>query len=154
AKVTWEAIQKIELCNDVERIWDLTLETSRTLGCDMLRMSCHRQGRTILQRTSDAAEGAEASPQMSGPTATFRLPAGHDLSPVVSLTQARASPVPADIGFRFPQRLALAPAERLERLLTEPAATPYPGLSEPAFDEESEAVTDPSLLPPSRSVPA
>ena len=54
---------------------------------------------------------------MSGRSATFRLSSGQDLALIVSLHQASESSLPADIAFRFLQRLSLATAERLERLL-------------------------------------
>ena len=54
---------------------------------------------------------------VSGPTAIFRLSSGQDLTLTVSLQQSSGSPLTADIAFRFLQRLSLATAERLERLL-------------------------------------
>ena len=40
-----DAIQKIELADREGRIWELVHETSRTLGCEVLRISWHRAGR-------------------------------------------------------------------------------------------------------------
>ena len=117
AKVTWEAIQRVELCEDLERIWEILLETTGTLGCDALRLSCHRQGRTVFQHATDGLDGPEFEGRASGPTATFRLSSGRDLLLSVALHQATNSPVAADIAFRFLQRLSLATAERLERVL-------------------------------------
>ena len=124
AKATWDTIQQIELCTDQERIWELLLATARTLGCDALRLTCHRQGRTVIQRSTEPEDRPEAWSQVSGPTATFRLPSGQDLLLTVSLHLPTAAPMPADIAFRFLQKLALATAERLERLLSEAAKRP------------------------------
>ena len=59
---------------------------------------------------------------MSGPTAIFRLSSGQDLLLTVSLRQGAQATLDADIAFRFLQKLSMATAERLERILTlEPA---------------------------------
>ncbi|MEO6808155.1 MAG: MraY family glycosyltransferase [Isosphaeraceae bacterium] len=150
ARTAWEAIQKVELCEDHERIWELMLETARTLGCDMVRMSCHRQGRTILRRTSETDDPIETWPGVSGPTATFRLPSGHDLLLTVALHQAGGSTLAADIAFRFLQRLALATAERLERLLD---ASPAADQLEDIAPLANEALTASGPFPPPRGLP-
>src|SRR3712207_3235414 len=96
---------------------------SSDLGCDVRRISCHRQGRTLLHREGPAHDPLEACAMaLSGATATFRLSSGDDLVLVVALHQAPGSTLAADIAFRFLQRLALATAERLERLLEERTA--------------------------------
>jgi UDP-GlcNAc:undecaprenyl-phosphate/decaprenyl-phosphate GlcNAc-1-phosphate transferase len=144
AKATWDAIQKIELCDDQERIWELMLETSQALGCDVLRMTCHRHGRTVLQRSSEPSGPPGAWPQVSGPTATFRLPSGQDLLLTVSLHLPSESQMAADIAFRFLQKLALATAERLERLLSQAAASKGAAMTTLA----PEALGASELLPP------
>ena len=60
---------------------------------------------------------------MSGPTAIFRLSSGQDLLLTVAIQQDACSTLAADIAFRFLQRLSLATAERLERLLTTQSGT-------------------------------
>ena len=117
AKVTWESIQRIELCEDIPRIWEIVLDSTVALGCDAVRITCQRGGRTIYKHASPELERTDAWESLSGPTAAFRLSSGQDLLLAVSLHQATVSPVAADIAFRFLQRLALATAERLERLL-------------------------------------
>jgi len=117
AKVTWESIQRVELCEDLGRIWEILLDTTRTLGCDALRLSCYRQGRTVFQQATEGAEGMDSGGGAAGAMATFRLSSGRDLLLTVSLHQATDSTVAADIAFRFLQRLSLATAERLERVL-------------------------------------
>jgi hypothetical protein len=117
AKTTWDAIQKIELADREGRIWELVHETSRTLGCEVLRISWHRAGRPAPHPEGPPPAEACAG-SLSGATATFRLSGGRDLVLVVALHQAPESALAADIAFRFLQRLALATAERLERLRT------------------------------------
>ncbi len=121
AKVTWESIQKIELCTEVGRILDLMEETARTLGCDAIRISCQRRGRVIVERDRQfgLGPGPVATAELSGATASFRLTGSDDLVLAVALHQATDSVPAADIAFRFLQRLSLATAERIGRLLGE-----------------------------------
>lgn len=44
AKVTWEAIQRIELCESVDGIWAIMRGATFKLGCDHLSLSCRRDG--------------------------------------------------------------------------------------------------------------
>ena len=118
AKVTWEAIQRIEICNEPADICEILGKTTRTLGCDMARVSCSYDGDPVLE--CDDGPGAEAlvdGSALSGPTAVFRLSSGRDLLLTVALHQSSASPLAADIAFRFLQKLSLVAAERLEILL-------------------------------------
>ena len=137
AKVTWEAIQRIELCESIERIWEVVESATTTLGCEGLKLHCNRDGRVIFERASDSFTGAssgETGP-LSGPTATFRLSSGQDQVLTVSLRQPLDASLAADIAFRFMQRLSLATAERLERLLaasTDDAESTRPDESRPA----------------------
>jgi UDP-GlcNAc:undecaprenyl-phosphate GlcNAc-1-phosphate transferase len=114
ARVTWEAIQKIELCKEVGGIRAVLAQTAIDLGCDALRMSCFRGGRLVFQTADNEKEIAA---DMSGSMASFRLTSGQDLVLAVELHQSPSAHHTADIAFRFVQRLALATAERLERLL-------------------------------------
>ncbi len=118
AKVTWEAIQRIELVDEVERIWQILQSTCADLGCDGLKLTCHRDGRAVIERESS---NAIAPTTLAEPAATFRLSSGHDQILTVSLRQPLEAPLAADIAFRFAQRLSLATAERLERLMELPA---------------------------------
>ena len=117
AKVTWEAIQRIELCEQASAIRAVLEDTTRTLGCDVLCVSSPRDGQSALGGENDRSPGAALTATVSGRTATFRLSSGQDFSLIVSLHQASESSLPADIAFRFLQRLSLATAERLEWLL-------------------------------------
>jgi UDP-GlcNAc:undecaprenyl-phosphate GlcNAc-1-phosphate transferase len=116
ARVTWEAIQRIELCEGMEGVRQLLEETTRKLGCELIEVSCSRRGRPVFE--GDASTRTVAWPtSLSGPSAIFRLSSGHDLLLTVSLHQAATATLAADIAFRFLQRLALSTAERLEGLL-------------------------------------
>ncbi len=121
SRLTWEAIQRIELCETPAQIWEILRGTTRDLGCDALQVQCFRAGRVVFRGVDDEST-LEPSPSMpgsvSGPTATFRLSSGQDLMLVVELHQASGATPAADIAFRFLQRLSLATAERLERLLS------------------------------------
>ena len=118
AKVTWEAIQRIELCNSLGDICAILEDATKQLGCDVLRISAQRDGTPVIGCEDGEPAGGDRLPSsVSGPTATFRLSSGQDLMLTVSLHQNPGSPLTADIAFRFLQRLSLATAERLERLL-------------------------------------
>ncbi len=124
AKVTWEAIQRIELCPTVESIARIVEGTTTQFGCDTLSMHCARDGKTVFIYNPKPELEAVISAPLAGPTATFRLSSGQDLLLTVSLHQLANSQVPADIAFRFLQRLSLATAERIERLLDKPVSLP------------------------------
>jgi UDP-GlcNAc:undecaprenyl-phosphate GlcNAc-1-phosphate transferase len=115
AKVTWESIQRIELSNTLDEICGILEKTTRALGCDVVRITAQHDG-TPLLTCPEGVEG-ELSPSVSGPTAIFRLSSGQDLTLTVALQQNSDSPLTADIAFRFLQKLSVATAERLERLL-------------------------------------
>ncbi len=107
AKVTWEAIQRIELCKTLEEIRAILEKTARGLGCESFR----------IERCSEPGPVSGPMPSMSGPTAIFRLSTDEDLLLTVALHQGPGSPLACDIVFRFLQRLAAATAERLERIV-------------------------------------
>jgi UDP-GlcNAc:undecaprenyl-phosphate/decaprenyl-phosphate GlcNAc-1-phosphate transferase len=117
ARVTWEGIQKIELCDKIEGIWKVLAETADKLGCDSLRMACYRDGRSVFLSPSQGDGDENAIDRMAGSMASFRLTSGQDLTLTIELHQSAGAHLTADIAFRFLQRLALATAERLERLL-------------------------------------
>ncbi len=142
AKVTWEAIQRVELCETVDSIWRIVESTTAMLGCDGLTLRCDRDGRVIFKLESvPTSSDTNATGQLSGPTATFRLSSGQDQVLTVSLLQSVETTLAADIAFRFMQRLSLATAERLERLLA-------PVLAK----DESSVTAQPDLRPESLPV--
>jgi UDP-GlcNAc:undecaprenyl-phosphate/decaprenyl-phosphate GlcNAc-1-phosphate transferase len=144
AKITYEAIQRIELCDKPDLIWETVLATAQSLGCDRIRLSCSRYGRTVLLRSNDDWDGGETWGPVSGPTATFRLTSGEDLLLSLSVHQCSETEVVADIAFRFLQRLSLATAERMERLLAKVTVSHYDEeLNTPSADgAEADAASD------------
>lgn len=116
AKTTWESIQRIELCESHEAIWDVLRSASESLGCDYLQVRCDLEGREILSKSSHATELDSPLTATSGSVATLRLKSGEDLRLTTTLHQSADSPLEADIAFRALQRLALATAQRLDRL--------------------------------------
>jgi len=124
AKATWEAIQRIELCDTPQKIWETLLAAAEGLGSDALMLTCQRRGEVVLKFANIDEDAWPGSlPDVSGPAATFRLPSGGELEVVVSLHQSAAATMPADIAFRSLQRLTLATAQRLERLPRDPSET-------------------------------
>ena len=117
AKVTWEAIQRIELVDEVDKIWQILETACTTLGCDGLKLACYRDGQLAVERESASSVAISG---MAGPTASFRLTSGQDQVLTMSLHQPLDTSLAADIAFRFAQRLSLATAERLERLMEAP----------------------------------
>jgi UDP-GlcNAc:undecaprenyl-phosphate GlcNAc-1-phosphate transferase len=117
AKLTWEAIQRIELCDQVAAIRTLLEDTAHALGCQLERISCTRNGSEVFLQDDVVGEQTKVSEPLSGPSAVFRLSSGKDLLLTVALHQASEASTAADIAFRFLQRLSLATAERIERLL-------------------------------------
>ena len=113
-KVTWEAIQRIELADSIDKIWEIVRNTTVSLGCDSLKVLYTHAGETVFER-GDGPEG-EPGAALLGPTASFRLSSGRDQLLTVALHQPMGATLEADIAFRFLQRLSLATAERLERL--------------------------------------
>src|SRR6202034_246251 len=48
ARVTWEAIQRIELCETMDAVCAMLEETTRKLGCELIEISGSRRGRPGL----------------------------------------------------------------------------------------------------------
>jgi UDP-GlcNAc:undecaprenyl-phosphate GlcNAc-1-phosphate transferase len=125
AKATWEAIQRIELCGQPEEVCEILEMTTRSLGCDAARISCSREGVPLFESGETGSAGLDFDSSqglpvvVAGPSAVFRLSCGQELSLTVALHQSAASPLAADIAFRFLQKLSHATAERLERLLAD-----------------------------------
>jgi UDP-GlcNAc:undecaprenyl-phosphate/decaprenyl-phosphate GlcNAc-1-phosphate transferase len=119
AKVTWDSIQRIELCEQAPAVYMIVEETARKLGCALVRITASHAGRPLegWKAEEEAWRDGAAPGRVSGSSAIFRLSSGQDLLLTVSLYQTADSTLAADIAFRFLQRLSLATAERLERLL-------------------------------------
>ena len=150
AKVTWEAIQRIELCESVEGIWAIMRSATFKLGCDHLCLTCRRDGRSIFDGEEGDSGPRTVDEALSGPMATFRLSSGRDLLLIVSLHQTADSALAADIAFRFMQRLSLASAERLERLFTK---APASGMERERMPAEAARESSDGLIPSARMSP-
>ncbi|WP_422930965.1 glycosyltransferase family 4 protein [Singulisphaera sp. PoT] len=119
AKITYEAIQRIELCDQVVKVRVLLEDAAKTLGCEILQISCTRDGLEIFAPNVEVSgEGyTEPTRKLTGPSAVFRLSTGKDLFLTVAVHQEPDATLAADIAFRFLQRLSQATAERVERLI-------------------------------------
>jgi UDP-GlcNAc:undecaprenyl-phosphate GlcNAc-1-phosphate transferase len=129
AKVTWDTVQRIELCEEPKRVWEVLTGATETLGCDRIRMRCYRGGKLVYENSTFEPQDEAGESPLSGPTASFRLNSGEDLILAVSLHQSRNSVLAPDIAFRFLQRMSLATAERLERMLSHQESDRPPLLS-------------------------
>jgi len=139
AKLTYETIQRIELCDQLPAVRTLLEDAAQTLGCDVLQVSCTHHGLEVFSSPKSSVESEEARRPLTGPSAVFRLSTSKDLFLTVAVHQTPDSTLAADIAFRFLQRLSQTTAERVERLLAvaqdESAST---------SDVASEALSDPA----------
>lgn len=106
AKLTWEAIQRLELCDNAPAALEIVERTARLLGCEEIAIGVDVEG-------PQAAPAASAGP-LSGPGVVFRLSGGEDVWITVRIELGRELDVAADIVFRSLQRLGQALAGRLE----------------------------------------
>ena len=113
AKLTWEAIQRIELVPDRDvRLRDRRagrLRPRLRAGPDRMRADAARG------RPSDGTEPPVDDEPLSRPSAVFRLSGGRGPWITLSLGLGAEEPLAADIVFRYMQRLGQALGERLER---------------------------------------
>ena len=116
AKLTWEAIQRIELCDSSTAAFEIVERTAGLLGCDLIQISCTSPDSPLCR--DDPRRGPR--PGGSGGRA---VGAGGDLSTLRwrgALDHGPGRPWPrswtlaADIVFRYLQRLGQALAGRLE----------------------------------------
>ena len=107
AKLTWEAIQRIELSGSAEAAGEIVSQTARAMGCRRVRI----EGVTASFEEVPSATGA-----VSGPSALFRLSGGLGHGIAMEIAMDAEAPLAADIVFRSMQRLARALAGRLDRL--------------------------------------
>lgn len=123
AKITWEAIQRVELAADSDRVLEIMTETAETLGCSAARLTFRGPGTEAARRDHGewpaVIEGDSSTNRLSGPTAQFRLFGAGDALLTVDLRFSDRSDLASDIAFRFLQRLSLASSERLGRLLAD-----------------------------------
>ncbi len=115
AKLTWEGIQRIELCDSAMAALEIVERTAQNLGCDQLQVCCTRADsplRTIARREVQDLTGSASA--LSGAGAVFRLSGGEGLWITVHVELGRDPELAADIVFRYLERLGQALAGRLE----------------------------------------
>jgi UDP-GlcNAc:undecaprenyl-phosphate GlcNAc-1-phosphate transferase len=115
AQVAWEAIQRIEICNGASTAYEIVDQAARSLGCDVVQISCQSQDSALGERAQSGPAAIEGA-RLSGPSAVFRLSCGSGLWITVCVALQADSRVAADIVFRYLQRMGQALAERVERL--------------------------------------
>jgi UDP-GlcNAc:undecaprenyl-phosphate GlcNAc-1-phosphate transferase len=140
AKLTWEAIQRIELCESAPAAFEIVERTARLLGCDLIHVSCATAGSRLAPPPEAEIRAMACSPGgLSGPGAIFRLSGGEGLWITFRVDLGRELDLAADIVFRYLERLGQALAGRLEWFQAvepeppaahSPAVTPGP--AEPA----------------------
>ena len=113
--MTWEGIQRIELCDSATAAFEIVERTAQTLGCDLLQVCC-TSGDSPLRLTAkgEVQDLAGSVSALSGPGAVFRLSGGEGLWITVRVEQGREPDLASDIVFRYLERLGQALAGRLE----------------------------------------
>jgi UDP-GlcNAc:undecaprenyl-phosphate/decaprenyl-phosphate GlcNAc-1-phosphate transferase len=115
AKLTWEAIQRIELCDSAAAAFEIVERTAKLLGCDLIQISCPVTGSPFSASVRDEVRSlAASSGDVSGPGAIFRLSGGEGVWITVRVELGRELDLAADIVFRYLERLGQALAGRLE----------------------------------------
>ncbi len=107
AKLTWEAIQRIELSGSAEAAGEIVSQAARAMGCRRVRIE------GVAAHFEEVPSPAGA---VSGPSALFRLSGGLGRGIAMEIAMDAEAPLAADIVFRSMQRLARALAGRLDRL--------------------------------------
>lgn len=135
ARVTWEAIQRIELCASPTAALEVMVRTAVLLGCKEVQVS-EREPRKVARdahpaRNRRQLRNPENDP-LSGPDALFRLPLGMGLRMTCRVALGREPEPPADIVIRYLERLRQALTARLAALRSEeaeaaPSAEETPG---------------------------
>ncbi|HZW33190.1 MAG TPA: MraY family glycosyltransferase [Isosphaeraceae bacterium] len=113
AQLTWEGIQRIELCTTATAAREIVYQAAGALGCELVRITC---GGPDSPAPTEWDEQPMASPAVSWPAAIFRLSGGQSRWITVSLGLPADAPLAADIVFRSMHRLVGALAARLEWL--------------------------------------
>jgi UDP-GlcNAc:undecaprenyl-phosphate GlcNAc-1-phosphate transferase len=133
AKVTWEAIQRIELCSSATAAMGIIEQTAQAMGCKLIQVTCADAvscGMRTLSAELDSRTSLQG--QVSRPEAIFRLPGGPRFWIVIRVEVGQEFDMAADIVFRYLQRLGQMVVGRLEWLQS----------------LESEGMVTPTLVPP------
>src|SRR5271166_2826037 len=130
AKLTWEAIQRIELCDSATAAFEIVERTAGLLGCDLIQISCTIPDSPLqLCVRQDIHTLGNSRAEVSGPSAIFRFSGGQGLWITVRIELGRDLDLAADIVFRYLERLGQALANRLEWLQSTGLSVSGQGLS-------------------------
>lgn len=113
AKITWEAIQRIELCPTAEAAIEIMETTAEELGGSRIWIETVEVGQPPSAVRSKTAEGDR--PTSSAAAVTFRLPEPASRIAVTLWLDEEGEYAP-DIVFRYLRRLGRGLGERLEAL--------------------------------------
>ncbi|MGO9597471.1 MAG: MraY family glycosyltransferase [Isosphaeraceae bacterium] len=130
AKLTWDAIQRIELCESAPASFEIIERTAGLLGCDLIQISCTIPDSPLqLCVRQDIHALGNSRAEVSGPGAIFRFSGGQGLWITVRIELGRDLDLAADIVFRYLERLGQALANRLEWLQSTGFSVSEQGLS-------------------------
>jgi len=111
AKLTWEAIQRMELCDSPAAAFGIMVRTAEALGCDTIRIECDEaawsETRVLNQAPGEGHAGSEVVFRLAGAKGrpmTVGVDLGHDME------------LAGDIVFRYLHRLGQSLGERLDEL--------------------------------------
>jgi UDP-GlcNAc:undecaprenyl-phosphate GlcNAc-1-phosphate transferase len=117
AKLTWDAIQRIELCESAPASFEIVERTAGLLGCDLIQISCAIPDSPLQLCVRENIHSlSSAGAELSGPGAIFRFSGGQGLWITVRIELGRDLDLATDIVFRYLERLGQALASRLEWL--------------------------------------
>jgi UDP-GlcNAc:undecaprenyl-phosphate GlcNAc-1-phosphate transferase len=116
SRLTWDAVQKIEISPDTDRIWEVLFEVAEQLGCDRLELEFDPPDGDRIHRLKTAS----TSSSQEAASSWFRLRFGSDGSLVLTGQHDSAgSVVDPDVAVRAFQRLGGLVRERLTTLALE-----------------------------------
>jgi UDP-GlcNAc:undecaprenyl-phosphate GlcNAc-1-phosphate transferase len=115
AKITWEAVQRIECCKEDAGVFEIFAVTAESLGCRRVHVSCDGADTPALASPGRLFEAACAGDdERDEPCAVFRIADHGDLRVTVELSLGADSSIAADIAFRYLRLLTHSLSERLD----------------------------------------
>ncbi len=141
AKLTWEAIQRVELCQSPLAAFEILEKTAEALGCPRLHVACADAGFPPEDAVStlDAIEDGDGA----APAAIFRTAAGElRITAVMRLSaDAGGEGLASDIAFRYLQRLTRSLADRLAGFAAEEEARRAEAVETPPAPKPAQPTT-------------
>lgn len=120
ASVAWEAIQRIELSESLEQIWNWLEPASRELGCNHLALCSRDFEATQFETTRDASERPTTNALVAA--TTFRTANNVEIRVEIASRDGNPRGVEPDIAFRAMERVTRSVATRVEGLRGSAAA--------------------------------